>query len=143
MSKIGIKYFQIYPFIVFLFIINSCREEIIPPGNSAGNINQPVQSTSSNSYSFVINADRISNSITDYFSIFSGKSRLFFSINGYVSGSVQISVFNDQNDSFFQETLSQNITGVSVDFDEKIPNSIVLSFYNFTGKLKVQLTKLD
>jgi len=143
MNKIRIKYFQIYPFIAFLFIINSCREEIIPPDNPAGNINQPVQSTSGNSYTFIINADRISNSITDHFSIFSVKSRLFFSLNSYVSGAVQISVFNDQNDLFFQETLNQNITGVSVDFEGKIPNSIVLAFYNFTGKLKVQLTKLD
>ena len=53
--------------LLILIFIPSCREDIIAPGNAAGNINQPVRLKSGLSYTFLINAENISTSFRDFF----------------------------------------------------------------------------
>jgi len=53
--------------LIILFIVNvySCRENIITNGSSIGNINEPVKSKNPESYSFEINASKITFNETD------------------------------------------------------------------------------
>mgnify|MGYP003503156825 FL=1 len=51
-------YITIY--LISIFVLTSCREDIISPGNIAGNVNEPIQENKLNYYTFLINADKLS-----------------------------------------------------------------------------------
>ncbi len=127
---------------VCVIALNSCREEIISPDNIAGNVNEPVKMNTYNSYSFLINAENISSTVTDS-SPFTGlKMSCYVTIVDYNSGSVQITVSGKFNYLLFQETFASNISSFANVLEGNSPEYIQLKFRNFSGKLRFELNKL-
>ena len=138
-----ICYHLIYVFILFsLILFGSCREDIVPPNNPAGNINEPVQTRTNNSYTFVINANNISKSVSNYLSLYSTNMRLYTSVLDISSGSVQIFLLNSYNYAWYSRTIATEIQDNYVELTGNYPNQIQIKMNNFTGKLKVQLISL-
>ena len=130
-------------FILFIFtlLIVGCREDIIEPDTFVGVINEPVQINTPDSYTFIIHAQNISVNVTDNTYVSSLTSRISISIADYSSGYVSINVidvsdksrfsyFGNSDESFFTEALGGYI-----------PALVGLRAVNFSGKLKISLTK--
>ena len=135
-----IKYYFII-LLIFILINVGCRENIIEPDTYVGVINEPVQINEPNSYTFIIHAQNISVNVTDNTLVSSLTSRISISIADYSSGYVSINVndvndqsrfsyFGNSDESFFSEALGGYI-----------PASVGLRAVNFSGKLKILLTK--
>jgi len=127
--------------IVFIIVAVACREDIIEPDTFIGTVNEPVQINEPNSYTFAIHAQNISVNVTNNTFISSFTSRISISIADYTSGYVSISVtdidnnsrfnyFGNGDESFFTEAL----TGY-------IPAYVGIRAVDFSGKLKIEVTK--
>ena len=120
----------------------SCREEIISPSNIAGNINEPVKLNSNTSYSFSINADKISSNVVDSSPFYSLRSSCYVTILDHSSGSVQIIIAGLSNHIMFNQTFTADISSFPAVFEGTSPQYIQLKFINFTGKFRFELNKL-
>jgi len=137
MKKIKIFLF----FILLLFI--SCREEIIPPGNPIGNINEPLLTRTNNSYIFSINANNITASINDNTFLNTVKANIYSIIADYSSGYVQVQVKTGSNSVLYSEKFDANTRGVLGNIYGSQPQVIAIEFRNFTGKFQVTLSRLQ
>ncbi len=134
------KYYLLIVFILSAFILNACREEVISPKNNSGNINEPYKSSYHNSYTFLLNAESISQMVIDYPDISYSNSRIFISVVDHVYGSVEITVLTNSREVLYWNKLVADDNG-SYGFVEGIkPDIIEFHFTSFTGKLKFQLT---
>ena len=124
----------------FLFI--SCRQEVISPKNSLDNINEPQLSRTSTSYTFSINANNITETITDFTSLNTIKSSIHPVISEYSSGSVEIIIQLDQNNVLYSTVFDYNTNNSFTEIDGHEPKFIIFNFYNFTGKFKATLTDI-
>ncbi len=122
-----------------IFLFSSCREDVVAPGNPAGNINQPVRLKSNSSYTFIINAENISFYLLDYSGITSRHSELFLSLDDYKQGRVSFNIVEYSNQLVYQRQLTDNVSQMTVSLEGSIPDIINISFTNFTGKLKIYL----
>ncbi len=129
-------------FLIFVSILSSCRENIIPPGNAVTNINEPVQFRTRTSYTFLINADNVSESIKDFPSLNSTYIRLFTSMLDVSSGSVQIILSDVNNQIWYSDSFDRDVKNHSIELRGGSPDLIQIRMSNFTGKLKIQLTSL-
>lgn len=118
----------------------ACREEIISPKNNSGNINEPFKSSHTNSYTFIINAERISQKIIDYPRISYFNTRIFISFLDFSAGSVEISVLSNSNEVLFKRVFVETNDGLYSLLQGVKPHVVEINFINFTGKLKFQLT---
>ena len=134
MKKIKIFLF----FTLFLFF--SCREEIIPPGNPAGNINEPLLTRTYNSYIFSINADNITASISDNTFLETFKANIYSIIADYSSGYVRVQVKSNSNSVLYSKTFENNTSGTLENITGSRPQIIAIEFQNFTGKFQVTLS---
>jgi hypothetical protein len=123
-------------------IFYACREEIISPTNIAGNVNEPVKLNSNTSYSFSINADKISSNVSDSSPFYSLRSSCYVTILDHSSGSVQIIVAALSNHIMFNQTFTADISSFPTVFEGTSPQYIQLKFVNFTGKFRFELNKL-
>lgn len=121
------------------FLLSSCREDVVAPGNPAGNINQPIRLKSNSSYTFIINAENITASLLDNSGITSRHSELFLSLDDYKQGRVNFNIIEYSNQLVYQKQLSDNLSQMTVSLEGNTPDIINISFSNFTGKLKIQL----
>ncbi len=136
--------YSLIKFFMFLFIVlvMSCREDIVPPNNPAGNINEPVQTHTNNSYTFIINADNISRSVINYLSLHTTTMRIYTSVLDISSGSVQIFLLDSFNNTWYSRTIASETQNSSEELSGNNPRQIQIKMNNFTGKLKVQLFSL-
>jgi hypothetical protein len=124
---------------LFISII-SCRDDIIEPGNFAGNYNSPIQENERNYYSLVINAKDLSSdfkSSTD-FSFVNNKTLL--TISDITSGGVRILVKNKEGLSLYSSVNQSDIINYTRKLSGSIPHTVEIYFSNFSGKLKFSLT---
>jgi hypothetical protein len=128
---------------LFVLVFISCREEIIPPGNVAGNINEPSLTRTSNSYIFSINASKITTSITDNTFLNTFKARIYSVIADYSSGYVEIEVKTDRNNILYSEVFEDDTRGTLKNIEGSRPDIIVVNFQNFTGRLNVTLSRAE
>jgi len=128
---------KIIPAVMFLALV-SCREEIIPPGNPAGNINQPVKETFFNSYSFLINAGDITYNIQDYLKFDNSRVQVYISLLDYTSGSVEVSLVSKSRQVIFNKVAGTEIKGEYSQVNN-IPESVIINFRNFTGKFRLSV----
>ena len=132
------KFFlQIFSLSVLLI---SCRQEIVPPDNPAGNINEPVYTRTNFSYSFAINASRITRTVIDNTYLNTTSSRIYLVISDHSSGSVEIKVQNDNSFVLYSSVFDNDTDGIFRELDGYQPNIITLNFIDFTGKFKFTLT---
>ncbi len=139
MKKRYLKYFFFWLVIVSV-ISFSCREEIISPKNKSGNVNEPYKSSNRNSFTFILNADNISQTVIDYPSITYSNSRVFISLADYITGSVEIVIANKAKQVLYRNRLTENNNGSYGVVEGIKPEVIEIYFNDFTGKLKLQLT---
>ncbi len=125
-----------------IILLASCREEIIPPNNPAGNINEPVQSRTNTSYTFTINANNISRSVNNYLSLQSTTFRLYATVLDISSGSVQIYLLDSFNNTWYSRTLVTETKNSSEELSGINLRQIQIKMNNFTGKLRIQLYSL-
>ena len=121
-------------------LLISCRQEIVPPDNPAGNINEPVYTRTNFSYSFAINANRINRTVIDNTYLNTTSSRIYLVISDHSSGSVEIKVQNDNNFVLYSSVFDNDTDGIFRELDGYQPNIITMNFIDFTGKFKFTLT---
>ncbi len=126
-------------FYFLLFNISSCREEIIPPNNPVGNVNEPVKNNSFNNYIFSIEADNVSYNVIDATDFNYGSTSIYFKITNYKSGYVLIKLLNSKYQSLYSKVLDQNYDGNYISVDNVIPDYVEFSFSYFSGNLRVEL----
>lgn len=126
------------------FLLNACREEIIPPNNPAGNINEPIQDvTDGRAYSFSINAENFTLPLTGLTRIEAYKTSLYFNLSGYKAGYVSINIYNKENRLVYTKFLNLDNQEISAQIVGETPHSIEMDFREFSGKLKVQLARVQ
>ncbi|HSP87801.1 MAG TPA: hypothetical protein VLN45_06690 [Ignavibacteriaceae bacterium] len=135
------KILSILFFLLLMFI--SCRQEIVPPDSSLENINEPQLTRTNSSYTFSINANRITETVIDNTFLNTFKSRVRPVISGHSSGSVEIIIQVDQNNILYSALFDDDTNGTFAELEGFQPKVIIFVFNNFTGKLKVNLTDID
>lgn len=130
-------------FLVFcLIVISSCREEIIHP-DSPGNINEPLLTITNNSYTFVINAINMSNTVIDKTFLQAIKTSVYSIITDHASGYVEVKILTSNDNVIFNKIYSDDTGGTFDNIDGFQPDKINLKFNNFTGQLRLRLSKID
>lgn len=126
---------------IFLFsvLFISCRQDVIPPDNPAGNINEPVYSRTNFSYTFTINASNITRTVTNSTFLDTFRSRIQVVVVDYSSGSVEV-VVEDDDVRLYSAVLNQNTNGMLEEINGFRPETITINFIDFTGKFRVTLT---
>jgi hypothetical protein len=132
---------KIFP-VILLLLFTCCREEIIPPGNT-GNINEPLLTVTSNSYIFSVNASNMNVVVTDRTNLQSVRTRLYSLISDHTSGYVEVKVQTNNNYTVFAKVYNSDTSGSFENIEGYKPDIITFNFNNFTGRLKLQLTRSD
>jgi len=125
-----------------LIIFYSCRQEIVPP-DSEGNVNQPVLTRTNNSFIFSINAYKITATIIDNTYLNTNKSSVFSVVNEHSSGFVEVKIRATQNNIIYSQVFDKNTTGTFNQIEGYQPEVLILSFNNFTGKVRITLTETE
>lgn len=118
----------------------ACREEIISPKNNSGNVNEPYKSSHQNSYTFILNAENISQKVIDYPDISHSNSRVFISLSDCISGSVEVIILTKSREVLYRNKLLEDNNGSYGVVNGIKPEILEIYFNEFTGKLKFQLT---
>jgi hypothetical protein len=128
--------------LVFTTILfSSCREEIISP-DDAGNINEPILNVTNNSYTFFINAKNISTTMIDRTFLRFSQSRIYSVLTDHSSGFVEIKVQTDNDRVVFTRVYSDDTSGTD-HIDGYQPDIITLEFNEFSGRLRLQISRIE
>lgn len=127
--------------IIASFAAQSCREEIISPGNPAGNINEPVFESYIDFYTFKINASNATLSLTDYTYFNANINYLSFSVLDHSGGSADLMLWTKNNLKIYDTRLSKDFSRTTVIIDGNIPQLIQIKLNNFSGKVSIQLSR--
>jgi len=127
-------------YLVCIFISTSCREDIIAPGNIAGNVNEPIQENKLNYYTFLINADKLSANFSAKTNFNYSTTKILLTTSDINGGAVTIGVRDNSGASIFSSTILIDIQNQYRKISGAIPDRINISLANFTGKLKVSLS---
>ena len=130
-------------FLSLMLLFISCRQEIVPPDNPAGNINEPQLTRTNFSYIFSINANKITENVVDNTFLNTSRSRIYPVINDHSSGSVEIIVQADQDNVLYSAVFDSDTNGSFTEIEGQQPRVIIFNFSDFTGKLKVTLTDIE
>jgi hypothetical protein len=123
-----------------MVLISSCREEIIPPGNPAGNINEPVLEKYIDYYSFKINASNLTLSMSDFAYFNALTNYLSFTLIDHNSGSVDVLIWN-KSKSLYNTRFSRDFERTTIVLDGNVPEFIQIKLNDFTGKISIQLSR--
>lgn len=140
MKKENHKYFVVIIFILAAIVFYSCREEVISPKNNSGNVNEPYRSSFRNSYTFILNAENLSQNVIDYPSISYSNSRIFVSVLDHIAGSVEVIILTKSRQVLYRNKLVEDNNGSYGIVEGIKPEIIEINLNQFTGKLKFQLT---
>lgn len=136
------KKFLYFSIAVLFWVLSGCREEIIDPFNPATNVNEPVQTRTSNSYSFILNAQDINTELQNFTDLYSRRNRILITAEGYKVGYLDILIFDENKVGVFEARISSDESGLYSSIIGSIPERVVLSFTNFTGRFKIQISPL-
>ena len=131
----------IWLFLIFLFSI-SCREEIIEPDNLVGNINEPVKIRERNAYTFLLDAQNLTMSLTVPLYFSSARTRFNISLIGYESGYTNISAQDISNIERFRYYIAEEVSYHTELLDGYVPTTININTENFSGKIKIEFRKI-
>jgi hypothetical protein len=129
------------PLVFIIITLTSCREEIIPPNNPTGNMNQPVKEVTLNSYSFLINAGDITYNLYDYVRFENSRAQVYLSIFDYNSGSVEISLIGKSKRVIYSKKVESDLNGEYFRITNEIPDAVIINFKDFTGKFKLTVSQ--
>jgi len=128
-------------FLILLFSI-ACREEIIEPDNLVGNINEPVQIRDRNAYTFLLDAQNLTMSLTVPLYFSSARTRFNISLIGYESGYTNISAQDISNIERFSYYIAEEVSYHTELLDGYVPTTININTENFSGKIKIEFRKI-
>ncbi len=83
--------------ILYLIIFTNCREEIIAPGNDAGNINEPIQDNKANYYSLIINTKDLTTDIYAITNFNFNTTSTLLTVNDFNGGSISFTIRDKQS----------------------------------------------
>ena len=129
--------------LITLFILNvySCRENIITNENSIGNINEPVKSKTPDSYSFEINASKITFNETDETQLNITNADIQISVTDYSSGIVSVTIIGDNLLDLYTISFTNNGSSPPAKITNHVPEKIKVSLQNFSGKFKIRIIR--
>ena len=110
-------------------------------GSDTEKIDNLQQIKQPNSYTFFINAENITIDVVNNALFSSTMSRITISIVNYSSGSVNVRVIDPQSISRFNYFGSDDENLFTETLNGYVPQSVGIKTINFSGKLKIQLTK--
>ena len=125
--------------LLFILLLSSCREDVIAPGNPAGNINEPVRIKEKFSYSFYINAYNISTSVSDVSGISSTHSTVSVSLDDYTQGTASFNIYDNSNNLVYRKVFAENGIQISESLEGSTPDLVWINFNHFTGKLQIKV----
>ncbi len=124
-----------------IFTFFSCRENILSSKNPIGNINEPIKTKSFDSYTFEINASKITFNETDDTELNITRADVLVSVKNYSSGIVSITVIGDNKLNLYSLSFTGNTTGQSAKITNHVPEKVKLEFRNFSGNFKLRISK--
>ena len=133
--------YRISILIIFILLTVTCRENIIEPDTFVGTINEPVQINQRNSYTFIIHAQNISVNVINNTFLASFTSRISISIADYTSGYVNIRVIDREDNSRFTYFGNEDENFFTESLIGYVPSRIAFRAVDFSGKLKIEVTK--
>lgn len=127
--------------IISLMILTGCREEILEPYNPAGNVNQPYQEKKLNYFNLVMTASNLTYEFDSDLNFNSSDSRILVSVIDRQSGTVTINVLNDNRNLIYIASIETEVPNLIDRIQGNIPNKVKVIFKNFSGKVRIQLSK--
>lgn len=127
---------------VILIVSISCREEIIEPDNLVGNINEPVQIRDRNAYTFLLDAQNLTMSLTVPLYFSSARTRFNVRLVDYESGYTNISAQDISNIERFSYYIAEEVFYHTELLDGYVPTTININTENFSGKIKIEFRKI-
>lgn len=127
--------------IISLIILTGCREEILEPYNPAGNVNQPYQEKKLNYFNLVMTASNLTYEFDSDLNFNSSDSRILVSVIDRQGGTVTINVLNDNRNLIYIASIETEVPNLVDRIQGNIPNKVKIIFTNFSGKLRIQLSK--
>jgi hypothetical protein len=106
-----------------------------------GNINEPVQITDRNSYTFLLNARDLTMNIAVPIYFNSSRTRFNFTLIDYESGSTNVSVQDLSKIERFRYFVAEEVSYHTELLDGYIPSTIKINTENFSGKIKIEFRK--
>lgn len=131
----------LFGFLILIISFNACREGILQPEEFVTNPNEPVQINEQNRYTFLLNAVNLSIDVMNNARFSSFTSRISISIIDHSSGSIIVSVSDRESVRRFSYTGNKEENLFSEALVGYIPEEIRIIAQNFTGKLKIQLSR--
>ncbi|WP_337872322.1 hypothetical protein [Ignavibacterium sp.] len=128
-------------FLIPLLLLSGCREEILEPYNPAGNVNQPFQEKKLNYYNLTITASNLTYEFNSDLDFNSSESRILISVVDRQSGSVTINVLNNSRNLIYIASIETEVPYLLDRIQGNIPDSLKIVFTDFSGKLRLQLSK--
>ena len=125
--------------VLILFSLSSCREDIINPHNSGGNINEPVAISTSSSYIFSINGENISYSVVYSTNLYSVDNNLYLNLIDYSSGIIFVTVYDPQGLAIFNYSLNSDVDNNTFSIKAQEIDKVRFSFSGFTGKFRFEI----
>ncbi len=125
--------------IVILFV--SCREDIIKPEVFVESVNEPVQLNGTNSYSYFLSGKNFTSNLTIPTYINGNSSRVNITLAEYSNGYAQIIIRDSEGSERYSYFMNENISMFTDVTEGYSPRSIEIKTVNFTGNLKIKITK--
>ncbi|MCG6914349.1 hypothetical protein LJE86_10575 [bacterium BMS3Abin03] len=138
MNKFSPNIFLIFV-ISIIFLSVSCREDIVLPDEFAGNVNEPLELNNFNSYTFLIDAKKISVKYKKQADFSSFYTQISISITDYSSGTVRFKIKDNQSVNRFSYFGNTNEYNYKESLSGFVPYLIEIEADDFSGKLKIQL----
>ena len=138
MNKFSPNIFLIFV-ISIIFLSVSCREDIVLPDEFAGNVNEPLELNNFNSYTFLIDAKKISVNYKKQADFSSFYTQISISITDYSSGTVRFKIKDNQSVNRFSYFGNTNEYNYKESLSGFVPYLIEIEADDFSGKLKIQL----
>ena len=126
-------------YLIIIFIFTSCREDIIVPGNFAGNVNEPIQESKLNYYNFLISAQNLSTRFSAKTNFYYSTTKILFTITDIENGSVNIGVKDENGATLYNSFIQTDVQSQYGKISGAIPDRIDISCNNFTGKIRLSL----
>lgn len=126
--------------ITIIILSTGCREEILPPGNFAGNINEPIQDNRTNYYGLIINAKNLTTNISAFTNFNYHTTKTLLTITDLETGSITFTIRDKQGVSLYRFSAGSEVTNDFRKLTSAIPGKVEVSFNNFSGKMKFSLS---
>lgn len=128
---------------IIVLLVTSCREEILEPYNPAGNINQPFQEKKLNYFNIVMTASNLTYEFETDLNFNSSESRIQISVVDREKGNVTVNVLNVNRNLIYVASIETESADLVDRIYGNIPDKVKISFKDFSGKLRVQLSKAN